>query len=404
MSRASSLRLAIAGFLLAFGACVAAHAADTVRPEVGKPLKAAEALLKSGKSRDALAKINEADAVPNKTAYESLLVQQMRGSAAHAAGDLPTAIKSFEAVIASGHVSGREQLALVQAVAVDYYKLKDYAKAAQWAQRYFKDGGTEPAMRSVLLQSYFLGNDCASVSRMLGGAGGEETGRKPAEEELEILRSCYRREKDDAGYVAATERLILYYPKKEYWTEMLARVQRKPGFSDRLSVHVYKLRLATGNFTTANDYMELAQLALQDGVPAEAKIVMDKGYAAGVLGKGDQAARQQRLRDLVEKSLAESRKTREQDERNAADARDGGELVKVGLNYVYEGKADKGLALIEKGIRKGNLKRPEDAKLRLGEAELHAGHRNRAVQTLRTIHGNDGAADIARLWVLQARA
>ncbi len=44
--------------------------------------------------------------------------------------------------------------------------------------------------------------------------------------------------------------------------------------------------------------------------------------------------------------------------------------MKVGLNYVYEGKADKGLALVEQGIRKGGLKHPEDAKLLLGEAEL----------------------------------
>lgn len=402
MSRFPRARAAIAAIVLACGAH-AALAADTVRPDVGKPLKAAEAALKAGRAKEALAKISEADAVPNKTAYESLLIQQMRGSAAHAAGDLPAAVKSFEAVLSSGKVSGRDQLQLVEAVAVDYYKMKEYAKSAQWAQRYFKDGGTAPAMRTVLLQSYYLGNDCASVNRMLGGAG-DEAGHKPSEEDLEILRSCYRREKDDAGYVAATERLIVHYPKKEYWTEMLARVQRKPGFSDRLSVHVYKLRLATGNLNTATDYMELAQLALQAGVPAEAKVVMDKGYASGVLGKGDQAARQQRLRDLVTKTLADSQKAREQEEKDALAARDGGDLVKVGLNYVYEGKADKGLDLIQKGIRKGGLKRPEDAKLLLGEAELYAGHRNRAVQTFKSVRGTDGAADIARLWVLEARA
>jgi hypothetical protein len=402
MSRFPRARAAIAAIILACGTH-AALAADTVRADVGKPLKAAEAALKAGKAREALARISEADAVPNKTAYESLLIQQMRGSAAHAAGDLPTAVKAFEAVLSSGKVSGRDQLQLVEAVAVDYYKMKEYSKSAQWAQRYFKEGGTAPAMRTVLLQSHYLGNDCASVGKMLGGAS-DEAGRKPSEEDLEILRSCYRKEKDDAGYVAATERLIIFYPKKEYWTEMLARVQRKPGFSDRLAVHVYKLRLATGNLTSANDYMELAQLALQAGVAPEAKIVMDKGYAAGILGKGDQAARQQRLRDLVAKTLAESQKTRAQEERDALAARDGGDLVKVGLNYVYEGNADKGLDLIQKGIKKGGLKRPEDAKLLLGEAELQAGHRARAVQTFKSVKGSDGAADIARLWVLEARA
>lgn len=402
MSRFSRPRLALACILVAFG--TAGVAADTVRPEVGNPLKAAQALNKSGRHREALAKINEADAVAGKTAYESFLIQEMRGSVANAAGDLDTAVHAFEAVVASGRVSGRDQQQLVQAIAVDYYKLKDYAKSAQWAQRYFKEGGSEPAMRTVLLQSYFLGNDCASVARMLGPANEESNGRKPTEEELQILANCYLREKDTGGYVSAIERLVLYYPKKEYWTDLLSRVQKKPGFSERLGIHVYRLRLATGNFVSAADYMELAQLALQAGVPAEAKDVVDKGYASGLLGKGDQAEREGRLRDLVNRSLEASRKSREQDERNALDARDGTDLVKVGLNYVYDGKPDKGLALVEQGIRKGGFKHPEEARLLLGEAQLVAGHRTRAVQTLKAVRGSDGTADMARLWVLQARA
>jgi hypothetical protein len=398
MSRLLATRLAIAALLFALGS-VAGAAENTVRPEVGKPLKAAEALLKAGKGREALAKVNEADAASNKTPYENLLIEQMRGSAAHAAGDYPAAIKAFQAVISSGKLGARESLAMVEAIAVDYYKLKDYPNAAKWAQRYFKEGGTAPAMRTVELQSYYLGNDCAAVSRMLG-----DEARKPAEDELEILRSCYRKENDQAGYVAATEKLILYYPKKEYWKEMLARVQRKPGFSDRLSIHVYKLRLAVGDLSTANDYMEFAQLALQDGVPGEAKMVMDKGYAAGALGKGAEAARQARLRALVEKSLADARKNRAQAEKDAESSRSGDDLVKVGLDYAYDGQADKGLALIQKGIRKGNLKHPDEAKLRLGEAELATGHKGRAAQTLKGVHGNDGTADLARLWILEARA
>ncbi len=398
MIRLPRMRAAAAALVLTFGA-TCALAADTVRPEVGNPLKAAQALVKSGKGRDALAKVNEADAVPNKTPYENFLIQQMRGSAALAAGDNEAAIKSFEAVLASGRVAGKEALQMQEAVAVGYYKMKEYPKAAQAAQKYFKDGGSDPAMRTVQLQSYFLGNDCGAVSKMLGN---EE--RKASEEELQILRTCYSKEKDDAGYVAATERLLVSYPKKDYWTELLARVQRKPGFSDRLSVHVYKLRSATGNFTNANDYMELAQLAVQDGVPAEAKVVLEKGYSAGVLGKGSEAARQKRLSDLVDKTLAESKRTRTQDLADAQASKSGDDLVRIGLEYVYEGEADKGLALVEQGIKKGGLKRPDDAKLRQGEAQLYAGKKNAAIQTLKGVKGNDGTADLARLWVLQARA
>ncbi len=376
---------------------------ESVRPEVGKPLQAAQALVKQRKGREALAEVARAEAVPNRTAYENFLINEMRGSAAMAAGDSETAIRAFEAVLGSGRVSGAEATRMVQAIAVAYYQKKDYGNAAKWSQRYFKEGGTDPQMRTVLLQSYYLGNDCGSVSRMLGNAG-EENGRRANEEELQILANCYLRQKDTAGYVAAIERLVVSYPKKEYWTDLLSRVQKKPGFSDRLGVHVYRLRLATGNLTTANDYMEMAQLALQAGVPAEAKMVMDKGYASGILGKGAEAERQGRLRDLVQRSLDESLRNRAKDEKDALAAKDGNDLVKVGLNYVYEGKADKGLPMIQQGIKKGGLKRPEDAKLRLGEAQMQAGHKQQAVQVLRTVQGNDGAADIARLWVLYARA
>jgi hypothetical protein len=118
---------------------------------------------------------------------------------------------------------------------------------------------------------------------------------------------------------------------------------------------VYRLRLATGNLTETNDYFEATQLALQAGVPAEAKIFMDKGYEAKALGQGKEADRHARLRGLVEKSIADSQASRAKDEQEALAAQDGNDLVKVGMNYVYEGKADKGISLMEQGIKKGGL-------------------------------------------------
>jgi tetratricopeptide (TPR) repeat protein len=379
-----------------------AQKGEAVRPEVGKPLQAAQALVKQRKGREALAEVAKAEAVPNRTPYENFLIQQMRGSAAAAAGDHDTAVKAFEAVLGSGRVSGRESVTMVQAVAVGYYQKKDFANAAKWTQRYFKEGGSDPAMRTVLLQSYYLGNDCPSVNKMLAAV--DEGRAKPSEEELQILANCYLRQKDNSGYAATMEKLVIHYPKKEYWTDLLARVQKKSGFADRLGVDVYRLRFATGNAGSANDYMEMAQLAMQQGVASEAKVYIEKGYASGVLGKGSEAERQGRLRDLVNKTVEASLKSRAQDEKDALEAKDGNALVNIGLNYVYEGNAAKGLPLVEQGIKKGGLKRPEDAKLRYGEALLYAGRRDRAVQVLREVKGTDGTADVARLWVLHARA
>ena len=218
-------------------------------------------------------------------------------------------------------------------------------------------------------------NDCAAVSRAVG----EGNGRKPAEQELQMLANCYLKQKDSTGYVAAIERLVTYYPKKEYWTDLLNRVQKKSGFSDRLALDVFRLKLATGNVTSAGDYLEMAQLAIQAGFPAEAKAIVDKGYAAKALGTGKDAERHQRLRDLVAKRIAESAKARDQVEKDALADKGGDALVSLGYSYVTEGAAQKGLAFMEQGIKKGGLKRPEDAKLLLGMAQLQNGSKSRGL-------------------------
>lgn len=399
-----------AGILaLAFAFCLssapAAYAQDaggnTVRPEVGKPLQAADALYKAKKHREALAKVAEADAVAGKTPYENYVIQRTRGSIAAAAGDYETAARAFEAVIAYGRSTPADQLKMVQAIAGLYYQAKDYPKAAQWAGRYQKEGGTDPAMRTLLVQSYYQSNDCASAAKAVGDVDSEaKGGRRPAEQDLQVLANCYLRQKDNSGYVSAIEKLVLYYPKKEYWTDLLNRVQKKSGFSDRLSLDVYRLKLATGNVTTANDYLEMTQLALQAGFPTEAKTIVEKGYATGVLGNGKEGERHKRLRDLAAKTVDESLKSRAQVEKDAIADKAGNALLVVGYNYVTEGAPQKGLTFMEQAIQKGGLKRPEDAKLLLGVAQLQGGSRSRGIQTLRSVQGTDGPADLARLWVL----
>jgi len=390
---------------LAFAASsLSAVAAEGVRPEVGKPLQAAQALIKQRKGHEAMAEIAKAEAVPNRTPYENQIIAQMKAAAASASGDNDATIRANQALLDSGKVSGRDATALVQGIAVAYYNKKEYAEAAKWTQRYFKEGGTDASMRTVLLQSYYLGNDCGSVNKMLGNGSADES-RKPSEEELQILANCYQRQKDTGGYVSAIEKLVIYYPKKDYWVDLLSHVQRKPGFaSDRLGVHVYRLRMALGMPLDTNDYMEMAQLALQAGVPSEAKAIVDKGYDAKALGNGKEAERHQRLRDLINKSVADSQKTRAKDEADAMASKDGNDLVKVGLNYVYEGKADKGLPLIDQGIKRGGLRRPDDAKLLYGEALLQAHQNAKAASVFKEVRGSDGTADLARLWVLQSRA
>lgn len=394
--------------LTALAVPMAAQAAekDTLRPDVGKPLQEAQNLIKAQKYKDALAQIQKADAVSNKTAYESFIIEQMRGAAASGAGDIDTAAKAFEAVINSGRLSSEAQLQMLEAVAGGYYRAKNYGKAVEWSQRYFKAGGTSGNARTVLVQSYYLNGDYATAAKELQSdlSAGERAGRTPTEEQLQLLASCYLKQNDMAGYSGVLEKLVQYHPKNEYWQDLLVRIQRKPGFSSRLSLDAYRLMQATNTLQDTADYMEMAQLSLQAGYPAEAKKIVDEGFANGKLGTGADAARHKRLQELANKQYAEDKANMAAGDTQAAASKDGTALVNSGFNHVLNGEAEQGATMIEQGIAKGGLKYPDEAKLRLGIAQLKAGQKSKAAQTFKSVQGSDGTADVARIWLIISKA
>src|SRR2546427_10280864 len=137
---------------------------QTVRPEVGKPIQAAIELIKSKKGKEALAKVREAQAVGDRTPYENYVVERVLGQAAAAAGEPSIAARAFENVAASPASPEGERRQFLAAAAPPYYLMKNYAKTAELAARYFKDGGTGEAGRTIYGQALYLGNDFASAA------------------------------------------------------------------------------------------------------------------------------------------------------------------------------------------------------------------------------------------------
>lgn len=367
--------------------------ADALRPDVAKPLAAAQELYRAHKYRDALGKIAQAAAVPNRTPYETYMVEEMRGAAAIAAGDSGTAAQAYETVLNSGRLSGEDEQRTTAALAGIYFQQKNYPLAIRIAQRYLKAGGTDPEMRTLLTQSYYLSNDCAPVVSQLKASTDAQasSGRAPDEGQLQMLATCAQKVKDGNAYRGALGLLVAYHPSPAYWDEMITAIRGTPGYLSSLDLDIYRLRRATGSLATADAYMEMTQLALVAGSPAEGKQVIDQGFASGVLGKDAQADREKRLQALAAKR-----------------AQSGGEAatpatpLDTGMNLVFAGRAQQGLPMMEQAIAKGGLEHPDAARLRLGEAYYVAGQKAHAVQVLRTVKGTDGSGDLARLWTAVA--
>jgi hypothetical protein len=375
-------------------------AAKTLRPEVANPVNAAQEAGRAGQKELAETKLREAAAVPNLSMFEQAVIERGRAGVSLSARDWAQAMRSLEVVVNSNQFSGADQLQMLELLSKLSYQEKDYLRAVLWLRRYAQEGGSDAAVRELLPQALYLANEFKAAADELEVrvAADEAAGRATPEATLRLLISCYVQLKDDAGYVRTLERMAQAYPKPEYWAELLTRVTKLPGYPERLTIDVYRLRLAASLFRGADEYVELAQLALQAGYPAEALTVIDRGMSLSLLGNGKDAAAHTALRERASKAAEKDGADLGRSEASAKSAREGDALVNVGYAYATSGQATKGIALMEQGLAKGNLKRADEARLRLGQALWQAGRKDDAVKAFAAVQGSDGSAALARVW------
>ena len=379
---------------------VAAAPAETVRPEIYKLIEPAKAkaLLDAKKFDEALANINAAAAMPNLTPYEAFILDHTRLSLGVASKNEGLTLPALEAMLKTDRLSKKERADFINALGSAYYDKKDYAKAIEWFKLYKAEDATPDKASRALSRAYYFNGDYANAKIELDKLVAESDAAKevPSKDDLRFQLDVNARLKDRPGYVAVLEKLVATYPTDQYWTDLVRRIPGKAGFRPALQMDVFRLQSTVQKAMTADEYIEMTEQALLDTFYTEAKNTMDAGYANGVLGKGANASRQKQLHDKATKAAADDVKNIA-----ASDATVRGQgLIKQGYAYVTMGQFDKGIEMIDKAIAKGGLKSLEDAKLRLAEAYVKAGRKDLAIKTFEGLKGNDGMADLARLWII----
>ncbi len=379
----------------------AAKPAESLRPEVAAPLKAAQDFINAKQFKEGLAKLAEAEAIANRTPYETYILERLRGPAAAAIGDTAVATKSFQFAYDSGRLNPAERVQFSEALGSSFFQSKDFKSAAIWCKRALENGSPSNAVRILLIRALLLSDDFAKATVEISAAIADErkAGRIPTQEMFLFASTAAFKQNDDAAYIAALEQLVLHYPSTDYWTDFIGRIARSTTINDRYIADVFRLKLTLGHTLTAGQYMFIAQSSKQAGFPIDAAKIMDAGFKAGVLS----TAEHKQFRDLVAKDAADDIKNMARTSAEAAKAKEGPGLFNSGLNYVYNGEGDKGLNMMEQGIKRPGIRRPEDARLRLGIAYALSGEKDSAIEALTQIKGPEGAAEVARLWLAFAR-
>ena len=394
-----------AAVALAVGSYAVAQEKQQVSRAAAKTLKAAQDACTAKKYDECVGKAKEALALPAKTGYDTYVSNQMLAFAYARQGNNAAAAAAMESQLDSGFASTAEKNTITKALASVAYQQKNYAKSIDMGKRLIAGGGADAETYTLIAQAYYLQEKYKDSAKFLSDyvAGQESRGQTPREQSLQLISDSYLKLGDNASSTATLEKLVQYYPKANYWNNLLYTMMRAPGITDRHTLHIYRLMQDTGTLKQASDYTEMAQIAIDQGTPGEAVSVLEAGVAANIFEEKAAKDRNQRLLDAAKKAATTDKASLTKFETEAKAAKTGEADVALGRGFLSYGMNDKAAEAIARGIAKGGVKAPDEAQILLGVAQLRLKNNAEAVKTFKAVKSTDEKFQrIAKLWALHA--
>jgi tetratricopeptide (TPR) repeat protein len=380
---------------------------ETISPKVAKPMKAAQDLLLQKEYDQALVKIDEADAMQGKTAFDQYMINEFRFSAFVGQKKYAEAASVYEQNLTSDKVPPAEVNNRLKILVQLYSAVQNWPKTIDYGTRWVKAGNKDPEIQYDLAQAYYFTKDYRNSAPLLEGAikMAEESGKAPDENWLKMLRSCYVELDDTAAAAKTLEHLVRYYPSPQYW-ELLLRSRLQQSNDDRVQVNLYRLAVYVHVLDSPDRIDEMAQMLLAAALPGEAESVMEAGYQAKAFETTDpaRADRYSRRLSSAKTAAAKDRQSLPTYEKDAEKATTGQGYVALGMVYCGFGEYEKGATALTQGLQKGGVRDLDQARTMLGIAYLKLGKKAEAIKAFEQVTGDPKMADVAHLWIMVANS
>ena len=320
--------------------------------------------------------------------YDRSIMWNYWGYVYYTEEDYPQAIKAYTKVIDEEEVTLPLRNGTLLTLATLHMVEENYRKGIELILVWMDEVETVTAQSwSLLATAYFQIEDYnkaldASITAVDMAA---IEGYTPKENWYVIMAACYEELKKKIGEKEALlkqldiyEILVNLYPKKRYFLQL----GQTYGVLEREKDYMIALNAAyqSDYLDKEGEYLTLAQLLLMNGNPYWAASVIVSGQEKEVLVT-NQKTKKEELKPVVKdteknlKLLADSwRMAQEIDkaipvlEKAAKISEDGETYVLLGNLYLSEDKLNKAVDAIQKGIKKGKLKKISQAHLTLGQA------------------------------------
>ena len=156
----------------------------------------------------------------------------------------------------------------------------------------------------------------------------------------------------------------------------------------------------SGALTDGPQYIEMAQLAMAQGLPGEAQAMLEKGQQKGAFNAARDKDHATRIMGEAKIAVANDKSTLEKQDAAARAKPTGDADVKLGAAYLSYGENDKAIEAIQRGLAKNGVKDTDEAGLLLGIAYLRANNKAEAAKAFQTVTKNPTMTRIAKLWML----
>ncbi len=336
-------------------------------------------------------------------------MHEMFGYAYAQQKDYPNAVQHLEASLNSGFAPEEELPNRMRQLAGVNYQIKNYDKAIEYGNRAIEggygDADYKDTMFTVVSQAYYIKEEYKNTQSFSEKyvQGEIKNGQTPKEQTLQLLLGACAKLDDAACQTTQFERLATYYPKPEYWQNLMYSVFQAPDHTDKSLLQTYRLMSEVDVLKRPDDYTEMAQLAIEQGSPGEAVAILEKGFAKKAFVEARDVDRSKRLLESAKKQADADKASLAKVDADAAASPTGVKDIGVGLAWLSYKDYAKAVTAFERGLGKPGVKDEAEARLLLGIAQLGAGKKVDAQATFKAVKGDAKMERIANLWGLRAR-
>jgi len=377
-----------------------------ISKQIAKQMAAAQDAMKAKRWQESLSKMKEAEAVPGaKSAFDAFTIAQFRAYIYSSTRQEADAARELELQLNSPCMPEAKKADALKNLVGLYTALKNYPKAIDYGNRALKLS-RDPDIQVAVAQAYYQSGNNKEAARVMNEV--LEGSGKPKEQHLLLVRAACEKAGDKACVSRVFEKLVVYYPKTEYWQNLMRALRQQSDVDDIQALNVMRLALQVNVLKDPEQFKEMAQLAMEEKLSCEAQTVLEQGFTKKVFVEARDVDVNKRLLTAAQKEVAAEKAALAKNEAAAKSAATGDGLVKVGAQHLTCGDAAKGTQLIQAGITKGSIakgdpkeaERVDEAYVLLGMGYLKSDNKAEAAKAFRAVKRDPTMVRIAKLWLL----